>query len=67
MWGKTYASTCGIRRRIHRLAPTGLSRILVNLTDAIRQHGNQAQPARDAFMALTPGDKNKLIAFLLSL
>jgi len=38
-----------------------------NLTDAIRRHGNQARPARDAFAALRPSDRNKLIAFLLSL
>jgi CxxC motif-containing protein (DUF1111 family) len=38
-----------------------------NLTDAIRRHGNQARPARDAFNALRAGDRNKLIAFLLSL
>ena len=38
-----------------------------NLTDAIRRHHNQAQSARDAFTALTNNNKNKLIAFLLSL
>jgi len=38
-----------------------------NLTDAIRRHGNQARPARDAFTALRFSDRNKLIAFLLSL
>jgi CxxC motif-containing protein (DUF1111 family) len=38
-----------------------------NLTDAIRRHGNQARPARDAFNALRSSEKNDLIAFLLSL
>ena len=38
-----------------------------NLTDAIRRHGNQAQAPRDAFNALITRDKDKLIAFLLSL
>jgi CxxC motif-containing protein (DUF1111 family) len=38
-----------------------------NLTDAIRRHGNQARPARDAFNALRASDRSKLIAFLLSL
>ncbi len=38
-----------------------------NLTDAIRRHGNQARPPRDAFVALTKRDKDKLLSFLLSL
>ena len=38
-----------------------------NLPDAIRRHRNQAQSARDAFAALRSSDRNKLIAFLLSL
>ena len=38
-----------------------------NLTDAILRHGNQARPPRDAFVALTTRDKDKLMAFLLSL
>jgi len=38
-----------------------------NLTDAILRHGNQARLPRDAFRALRNSDKDKLIAFLLSL
>ena len=53
----------GLRTR-GRFMHDGLS---FNLIDAIRRHGNQALSARNAFVALTPGDKNKLIDFLLSL
>ena len=38
-----------------------------NLTDAILRHGNQARPTRDGFNALSTRNKDKLIAFLLSL
>lgn len=38
-----------------------------NLTDAILRHDNQARAPRDAFNALRTRDKDKLIAFLLSL
>jgi CxxC motif-containing protein (DUF1111 family) len=35
--------------------------------DAINRHGNQGAVARNAFNALTSTNKNRLIAFLLSL
>lgn len=38
-----------------------------NLTTAIQRHGNQAASARNAFNALSSTDRNRLIAFLLSL
>jgi CxxC motif-containing protein (DUF1111 family) len=38
-----------------------------SLTDAINRHGNQAAAARSAFNALSTTNKNRLIAFLLSL
>ena len=45
----------------------GSAEVSFNLTDAIRRHGNQARPARDAFNALRSSEKDDLIAFLLSL
>jgi CxxC motif-containing protein (DUF1111 family) len=38
-----------------------------NLNDAIQRHGNQADPARDGFNALTSTSRKQLIDFLLSL
>ena len=38
-----------------------------NLNDAIQRHGNQADPARDAFNALSSSSRSKVIKFLLSL
>ena len=38
-----------------------------NLPDAIARHGNQGASARNAFNGLSTSDKNKVIAFLLSL
>jgi CxxC motif-containing protein (DUF1111 family) len=38
-----------------------------NLTDAIQRHGNQADPARDNFNALTSTNKKLLLEFLMSL
>jgi CxxC motif-containing protein (DUF1111 family) len=38
-----------------------------SLTDAILRHGNQARVPRDSFRGLRTSDKDKLIAFLLSL
>jgi CxxC motif-containing protein (DUF1111 family) len=38
-----------------------------NLTDAILRHGNQARFTRDAFRNLSTSNKDKLLAFLLSL
>jgi len=38
-----------------------------SLTDAINRHGNQGAAARSAFNALSTTNKNRLLAFLLSL
>ena len=38
-----------------------------NLTEAILWHGGEAQPARDAFTALSASDRDNLLAFLESL
>ena len=38
-----------------------------NLTDAINRHGNQGAAARNAFNALSTTNRNRLLAFLLSL
>jgi CxxC motif-containing protein (DUF1111 family) len=38
-----------------------------SLTDAINRHGNQGSAARSAFNALSTTNKNRLLAFLLSL
>jgi CxxC motif-containing protein (DUF1111 family) len=38
-----------------------------SLTDAINRHGNQGATARNAFNALSTTNKNRLLAFLLSL
>ena len=38
-----------------------------SLTDAINRHGGQATAARNAFNALSTTNRNRLIAFLLSL
>jgi len=38
-----------------------------NLTEAILWHGGEAQAARDAFAALTPEDRARLLAFVNSL
>jgi CxxC motif-containing protein (DUF1111 family) len=38
-----------------------------DLNTAIQRHSNQGRDAREAFNQLSTNDKNRLIAFLLSL
>jgi CxxC motif-containing protein (DUF1111 family) len=44
-----------------------LDALSFNLPDAINRHGNQGAPARRAFNSLSPTNRNRLLAFLLSL
>jgi CxxC motif-containing protein (DUF1111 family) len=53
----------GIRAR-NRFFHDGLT---VNISEAIQRHGGQATAARNAFNALTSGQRSDLIAFVLSL
>ena len=53
----------GLRLR-SRLMHDGAS---VQLSDAIRRHKDEAEPASERFSKLTPADKNALLAFLQSL
>jgi CxxC motif-containing protein (DUF1111 family) len=53
----------GIRAR-NRFFHDGLT---VNISESIQRHGGQATAARNAFNALTAGQRSDLIAFVLSL
>jgi mono/diheme cytochrome c family protein len=48
-------------------APYGHDGRSINLREVILRHGGEAQVARDAFVALSPGDQLKLLEFLNSL
>jgi hypothetical protein len=48
-------------------APYGHDGRSINLTEVILRHGGEAQAARNAFAALTPGRRRDLLEFLNSL
>jgi hypothetical protein len=48
-------------------APYGHDGRSINLGEVILRHGGEALGARDAFAALSPGDRSKLLEFLNSL
>jgi hypothetical protein len=48
-------------------APYGHDGRSINLMEVILRHGGEARAARDAFAALAPGDRLKLLEFLNSL